>query len=186
MMSTTQIRFGTACFGTAGIAAVAFSLILTGCSDTPKNTSASTSAAAPAGPASAAPSGSGASAASVDGKALAAKFDTTCAQQGGVLALALTDLANATYGNLSVSASVTGTTVQAVGIAGSKGGSSGLPYALGYGKGAPGGSAALAKSGNTFHLTGEGVGMPDPTNPTGGVKTAKFDITFACSTVVGG
>ncbi|MBH0778646.1 lipoprotein LpqH [Nocardia bovistercoris] len=178
----------TSRFATAAVAATAaaFALFVTGCSDdsgstaTPASTpKASSQAATPA----AAPGGK--SAAAVDGKALDGKFDTTCAKQGNTLALALTDTANGTYGQLSVSATVVGDTVQAVGIAGSKGGSNGLPYAVGYGNGQPGGSAKLVKDGNTFKVTGEGVGAPDMTNPLAGPSTAKFDITFACSTIVG-
>ncbi|WP_342800559.1 lipoprotein LpqH [Nocardia sp. No.11] len=157
--------------------AAATALFVTGCSDSgTSSTPSSTGSAAPA-PAA------GKSTASVDGKEFAAKFDTTCAKQGGTLALALTDLANATYGNLSVSASVEGDTVQAVAIAGTQGGSNGLPYAVGYGNGQPGGSAKLAKDGNTFRITGEGVSAPDLTNPLAGPATAKFDITFACTTI---
>ncbi|MGS2807485.1 lipoprotein LpqH [Nocardia sp. MW-W600-9] len=157
--------------------AAATALFVTGCSDSgTSSTPSSTGSAAPA-PAA------GKSTASVDGKEFAAKFDTTCAKQGGTLALALTDLANATYGNLSVSASVEGDTVQAVAIAGTQGGSNGLPYAVGYGNGQPGGSAQLAKDGNTFRITGEGVSAPDMTNPLAGPATAKFDITFACTTI---
>ncbi|MFD6389956.1 lipoprotein LpqH [Nocardia sp. NPDC055029] len=163
----------------AGLAAsaAATALFVTGCSDSgTSSTPSSTGSAAPA-PAA------GKSTASVDGKEFTAKFDTTCAKQGGTLALALTDLANATYGNLSVSASVEGDTVQAVAVAGTKGGSNGLPYAVGYGNGQPGGSATLAKDGNTFRITGEGVSAPDMTNPLAGPATAKFDITFACTTI---
>ncbi|MEV6063962.1 lipoprotein LpqH [Nocardia asteroides] len=165
----------------AGLAAsaAATALFVTGCSDTgSSSTPSSTGSAAPA-PAA------GKSTASVDGKELAAKFDTTCAKQGGTLALALTDLANATYGNFSVSASLEGDTVAAVAIAGSQGGSNGMPYAVGYGNGQPGGSAELAKDGNTYRITGEGVGAPDMTNPLAGPAAVKFDITFACSTIVG-
>ncbi|GEM31457.1 hypothetical protein NN3_24640 [Nocardia neocaledoniensis NBRC 108232] len=158
--------------------AAATALFVTGCSDDSGSTAtpSSTGSAAPA-PAA------GKSAASVDGKAFDAKFETTCAKQGNTLALALTDLANATYGNLSVSASIEGDTVQAVAIAGSQGGSNGLPYAVGYGNGQPGGSATLTKDGNTFKVTGEGVSAPDMTNPLAGPATAKFDITFACTTI---
>ncbi|WP_054815331.1 lipoprotein LpqH [Nocardia arizonensis] len=173
-------------FATTAVAATAAALALfvTGCSDdSGKSSAPSPATSAPsAGPS--APAG-GKSVASVDGKALEAKFDTTCAKQGGTLALALTDTGNATYGQLSVSATIVGDTVQAVGIAGSKGGSNGLPYAVGYGNGQPGGSAKLVKDGNTFKVTGEGVGTPDLTNPLAGPSTSKFDITFACSTIVG-
>ncbi|MEV0435786.1 lipoprotein LpqH [Nocardia sp. NPDC050413] len=163
----------TKLIATLAAASAATALFVTGCSDTGSSTSTPSSTAA------------GKSTATVDGKELTAKFDTTCAKQGGTLALALTDTANATYGNLSVSASITGETVQAVAIAGSQGGSSGMPYAVGYGNGQPGGSATLAKDGNTFRVTGEGVGAPDMTNPLAGPSTVKFDITFACSTIVG-
>ncbi|MFG1790538.1 lipoprotein LpqH [Nocardia sp. NPDC049149] len=165
-------------------AAAATALFVTGCSDNASSTPAKSSAA-PATQAKTTPSGD--SSASVDGKQLAAKFTTTCAKQAGTLALALTDTANGTYGNLSVSATITGTdTVQAVGIAGSKGGDSGQPYAVGFGNGMPGGSAKLTKDGNTYKISGEGVGAPDLTNPLAGPKTSKFDVTFACSSVVGG
>ncbi|WP_067897534.1 lipoprotein LpqH [Nocardia vaccinii] len=180
-MSTNPFRLCTA----AVAATAALALALTGCSSSSK--SPSPAAASPT-PATSAPSANpGASALSVDGKPVSGNFTTTCAHQGGLLALALTDTGNAAYGNLAVSATVTGgNTVQAVGITGSKGGSSGLPYAIGFGKGAPGGSASLVKSGNTFHVTGEGVGTPDPGNPLAEAKSSKFDITFACPTVIGG
>ena len=162
---------------TAGIvAAAAVALLVSGCSDTSDSSGGGGSEQTPAG----------ASAAAVDGKALDANFDATCAKQGDTLALALADTGNATYGDLAVSATITGTdTVQAVGIAGSKGGSNGLPYALGFGQGMPGGSAKVVKDGDTYTVTGEGVGAPDMSNPTA-PSSAKFDITFACSTVVGG
>ncbi|PBC47773.1 hypothetical protein CJ179_12685 [Rhodococcus sp. ACS1] len=162
---------------TAGIvAAAAVALLVSGCSDTGDSSGEGSSEQTPAG----------ASAAAVDGKALDANFDATCAKQGDTLALALADTGNATYGDLAVSATITGTdTVQAVGIAGSKGGSNGLPYALGFGQGMPGGSAKVVKDGDTYTVTGEGVGAPDMSNPTA-PSSAKFDITFACSTVVGG
>ncbi|WP_067702966.1 lipoprotein LpqH [Nocardia jejuensis] len=189
-MTTKQIRFTSAAFA----ATAAMALLVTGCSSSDDSSSSSTSAApastGSASTGSAAPgttASSGKSSATVDGKALDAKFDTTCAKQGDTLALALTDTGNATYGQLSVSATITGSdTVQAVGIAGSKGGSNGMPYAVGYGNGAAGGSAKVTKSGNTYTVTGEGVGAPDLTNPTAGVKNSTFDITFACSTIVGG
>lgn len=162
------------------LAATAAALTLTACSDsgstaTPSSTPSQGSTAPAAGN----------STASVDGKEFDAKFETTCAEQGGILALALTDTANATYGTLSVSASIQGDTVQAVAVAGSQGGANGLPYAVGYGNGAPGGSAQLSKDGNTFRVTGEGVSAPDLTNPLAGPETVKFDVTFACSTIVG-
>ncbi|MEU7139760.1 lipoprotein LpqH [Nocardia sp. NPDC046473] len=163
----------------ASAAAAAF--FVTGCSDNASSTPPKSSAAPQT---NAAPSGK--STASVDGKAFDAKFTTTCAKQGGTLALALTDAANSAYGNLSVSATITGAdTVQAVGIAGSKGGDAGQPYAVGFGNGMPGGSATLTKDGNTYKVTGEGVSA-DLSNPLAGPKTSKFDVTFACSTVVGG
>ncbi|WP_280413256.1 lipoprotein LpqH [Nocardia asiatica] len=174
-MNTTSLRFAAAAFAAAAAVAV-----LTGCGD-----SKGSSPAAPA-PASAQPAPAGKSIASVDGKAFDAKFTTTCAKQGGTLALALTDTENSAYGNLSVSATITdANTVQAVGIAGSKGGDNGLAYAVGFGNGMPGGSAAVVKDGNTYKVTGEGVSAPDLTNPLAGPKTSKFDITFACSSIVG-
>jgi lipoprotein LpqH len=185
-MNVKSIRLATAATA-VGVAALAAAL--TGCSDSkPAGQAASSPASAPAS-APAAPGGgaAGKSAVSVDGKTLAGNFETTCAEQGGVLALALTDNGNSTYGQLAVGATVAGTsTVQAVGITGSKGGSTGLPYAVGFGKGLPGGSAKVVQTGNTYHVTGEGVSAPDPANPTAGPKTSAFDITFACSTVVGG
>ncbi|WP_370182114.1 lipoprotein LpqH [Rhodococcus wratislaviensis] len=171
---------------TAGIvAAAAVALLVSGCSDTSDSSSGDgSSEQSPAASDVASPAG--ASSAAVDGKALDADFDATCAKQGDTLALALADTANATYGDLAVSATITGTdTVQAVGIAGSKGGSNGLPYALGFGQGMPGGSATVVKDGDTYTITGEGVGAPDMSNPTA-PSSSKFDITFACSTVVGG
>jgi lipoprotein LpqH len=168
---------------TAGIvAAAAVALLVSGCSDTGDSNSGGGSSEQ--SPAAANPAG--ASSAAVDGKALEADFDATCAKQGDTLALALADTANTTYGDLAVSATITGTdTVQAVGIAGSKGGSNGLPYALGFGQGMPGGSATVVKDGDTYTISGEGVGAPDMSNPTA-PSSSKFDITFACSTVVGG
>ncbi|WP_280430732.1 lipoprotein LpqH [Nocardia brasiliensis] len=167
-------------------AAAATALFVTGCSDDASSSPAKSSAAAtPSAQGNPAPAGK--STASVDGKALTATFTTTCAKQAGTLALALTDTANATYGTLSVSATITGTdTVQAVGFAGTKGGESGQPYAIGFGNGMPGGSATLTKDGNTYKISGEGVGAPDLTNPLAGPKTSKFDVTFACSDIVGG
>ncbi|MFC6011472.1 lipoprotein LpqH [Nocardia lasii] len=158
--------------------AAATALLVTGCSDDAGTATPSSSGSAAPAPAS------GKSSASVDGKDVTAKFDTTCAKQGGVLALALTDAANATYGTLSVSASVEGDTVQAVAIGGTQGGANGLPYAVGFGNGQPGGSATLTKDGNTYRITGEGVSA-DMTNPMAGPTTAKFDVTFACATIVG-
>lgn len=158
--------------------AAATALFVTGCSDDAGTTSPSTAGSAAPAPAA------GKSTATVDGKEFTAKFDTTCAKQGGTLALALTDTANATYGSLSVSASVEGEKVQAVAIGGSQGGANGLPYAVGYGNGQPGGSATLDKDGNTYRITGEGISA-DMTNPLAGPSTVKFDITFACSTIVG-
>ncbi|QLY33109.1 lipoprotein LpqH [Nocardia huaxiensis] len=181
-MNVKSIRLTAVLAATAAAA-----LVVTGCSDdestsSSNNTTSAATSAAPGG--GSAPAGK--SAASVDGKALDAKFETTCVKNGNDLALALTDTANATYGQLSVSATVTGDTVTAVGIAGSKGGDSGMPYAVGYGNGAQGGSAKLSKSGNTYTITGEGVGAPDMSNPLAGVKNSKFEITFACSSIVGG
>ncbi|RJO76856.1 hypothetical protein D5S18_11590 [Nocardia panacis] len=185
----TSIRLAV----TAVTASAAVALLLTGCSDNSNKSSSSSSSAqaatssAAGSSAAPAPSAGGKSAASIDGKALEGNFQTNCAKQGGNLALALTDTGNATYGNLSVGATITGSdTVQAVAIAGSKGGANGQPLALGYGNGAPGGSAKLSKDGNTYHITGEGIGGIDAANPMAGVKTEKFDITFACSTIVGG
>ncbi|MFC8526291.1 lipoprotein LpqH [Nocardia sp. NPDC057227] len=156
-------------------AAAALALLVTGCSD--NTTSTATSPV----------STSGNSTAEVDGKTIDARFDTTCAKQGGTLALALTDLNNTTYGNFSVSATLQGEdSVQAVAIAGTKGGSSGTPYAVGYGAGAPGGSAKVTKNGTTYTVTGEGVGGVDLTDPLAGPKNIPFEITFACTTVVGG
>ena len=169
-------------YTTGIVAAAAVALLVSGCSDT--GDSSSGGGSSEQSPAAANPAG--ASSAAVDGKALEADFDATCAKQGDTLALALADTANATYGDLAVSATITGTdTVQAVGIAGSKGGSNGLPYALGFGQGMPGGSATVVKDGDTFTISGEGVGAPDMSNPTA-PSSSKFDITFACSTVVGG
>jgi lipoprotein LpqH len=171
---------------TAGIVAIAAAaLLLSGCSDS-EGSNDSSDAPTVASETSNAASPAGASAAVIDGKALDATFDATCAKQGDTLALALADTGNATYGDLAVSATITGTdTVQAVGIAGSKGGSNGLPYALGFGQGMPGGTATVVKDGDVYKVTGEGVGAPDMSNPTA-PTTAKFDLTFACSTIVGG
>ncbi|WP_327110903.1 lipoprotein LpqH [Nocardia sp. NBC_01730] len=177
-MNATSVRISS--LALAASAAVA--LFVTGCSDSGSSPAAPAPSSAKPGPA--APAGK--SIASVDGKAFDAKFSTTCAKQGGTLALALTDTENGVYGNLSVSATITDAdTVQAVAIAGSKGGDNGLPYAVGFGNGMPGGSAKVVKDGNTYKVTGEGVGAPDLTNPLAGPKSSKFDITFACSTIVG-
>ncbi|MEU0540164.1 lipoprotein LpqH [Nocardia sp. NPDC005978] len=179
-MNTKSVRIAAAL-----TAAATAALLVTGCSDDSGTSTTSTSAATGAStPGNTAPAGK--SSATVDGKALDGKFDTTCVKQGGTLALALTDTANATYGQLTVSATLTDdSTVQAVGIAGSKGGDNGLPYAIGYGNGMPGGSAKVVKDGKTYKVTGEGVGTPDMTNPTAGVKNSTFEITFACSDIVG-
>lgn len=176
-MSTTIFRI-------AAIAvAASATLLLSACGD-------DTGTATPAAPSSSAAAGdatAGESAALVDGKALAGDFETTCAKQGNTLALALTDNNNAQYGQLSVSAGIVDdNTVQAVAIAGSQGGASGMPYAVGYGNGQPGGSAQVSKDGDTFTVTGEGISAPDMANPLAGPATAAFEITFACSTVVGG
>ncbi|GAB0107640.1 lipoprotein LpqH [Nocardia sp. JMUB6875] len=189
-MNSKPIRLTTAVFAATAAAA----LLVTGCSSnsSDSNSTPTTKAtnAAPAGPETSAPGNApagGSSSASVDGKAISGKFDTTCAKQGGNLALALTDQNNSTYGTLTASATITGTdTVQAVGIAGTKGGANGQPYALGFGNGMPGGSAKVTKSGNTYTVTGEGVGGVDMSNPMAGPKSEKFEIVFACSTVVGG
>ncbi|MEV0364278.1 lipoprotein LpqH [Nocardia fusca] len=179
-MSTTIFRLGAVAL------AASATLLLSACGDDASTT------AAPAGSNSSAPApagdtAGGESAALVDGKALAGDFETTCAKQGNTLALALTDNNNAQYGQLSVSASIVDDkTVQAVAIAGSQGGSSGMPYAVGYGNGQPGGSAQVTKDGDTFTVTGEGISAPDMANPLAGPATAAFEITFACSTVVGG
>ncbi|MFC8046417.1 lipoprotein LpqH [Nocardia sp. NPDC057353] len=177
-MSTTTIRLAT--ITTA--AAATLTLLVTGCSD---SGSTATPSSNPTTQANTGPAGS--SAAKVDGKAIDARLDTTCAKQNGTLALALTDLSNATYGNLTVSATIQGEdTVQAVAIAGTKGGENGTPYAVGYGAGAPGGSAKVTRSGTTYTVTGEGVGGVDLTNPLAGPKSIPFEITFACTTVVNG
>ncbi|MVU81481.1 hypothetical protein GPX89_30100 [Nocardia sp. ET3-3] len=188
-MNSKPIRLTTAVLAATATAA----LLVTGCSSNSNSNSTTTkaTAAAPAGPETSAPGtaapAGGSSSVSVDGKSISAKFDTTCAKQGGNLALALTDQSNSTYGTLTASATITGTdTVQAVGIAGTKGGSNGQPYALGFGNGMPGGSAKVTKSGNTYTVSGEGVGGVDMSNPMAGPKTEKFEIVFACSTVVGG
>ncbi|MFE2995403.1 lipoprotein LpqH [Nocardia sp. NPDC059246] len=184
-MNSKPVRLTTAVLAATAAAA----LLVTGCSSNSSSSKSSPTTASPAAtsaPGSAAPAG-GASSASVDGKAITAKFETTCAKQGGNLALALTDSGNSTYGTLSASATITGdTTVQAVGITGTKGGDNGQPYALGFGNGMPGGNAKVTKSGNTYTVTGEGVGTPDLSNPMAGPKTEKFEIVFACSTIVGG
>ncbi|WP_067678175.1 lipoprotein LpqH [Nocardia miyunensis] len=180
-MNTTSIRLcATAFTASAGLV-----LALTGCGSSSSPAPAASSAHATTGTSAAA--APGASALSIDGKSVSATFSTTCVSQGGLIALALTDTGNGHYGNLAVSATVSGgDSVQAVGITGSKGGSSGLPYAIAFGKGVPGGSASVTKSGNTFHVVGEGVGTPDPSNPTARVESSKFDITFVCPTVIGG
>ncbi|MBJ8341823.1 lipoprotein LpqH [Antrihabitans sp. YC3-6] len=139
-------------------------------------TSATTSAEAAGG-------SGGASAVSVGGKEWTGEFATTCAKQGDTLALALADNANETYGTLGISATVSGEDkVTAVLIGGTKGGSGGLPYALGFGQGLAGGSATVSKDGDTYTVTGEGVGA-DLTDPS---KTTPFDITFACESIAGG
>ncbi|MGW5229786.1 lipoprotein LpqH [Nocardia niigatensis] len=183
-MNTKPVRLTTAVLAATAAAA----LLVTGCSSNSSSSkpSSTTAAATSAAPGSAAPA-DGASSASVGGKAITAKFDTNCVKQGGNLALALTDNGNSTYGTLAASATITGdTTVQAVGITGTKGGDNGQPYALGFGNGMPGGNAKVTKSGTTFTVTGEGVGTPDLSNPLAGPKTEKFEIVFACSTIVGG
>lgn len=180
-MNTMLFRIGAAVLAASTIA------LTSACGDDAASSTATTVADAPATE-SAAPAGEagGDSKALVDGKALTADFDTTCAKEGNTLALALTDTANEQYGQLSVSASILDdTTVQAVAIAGSQGGSDGMPYAVGYGNGQPGGSAQVSKDGDTYTVTGEGISAPDMANPMAGPATAKFDITFACSDIIG-
>ncbi|WP_328388294.1 lipoprotein LpqH [Nocardia sp. NBC_00416] len=179
-MNTTLFRIAAVAL------AASATLLLSACGDdaasTPAAPADTTSAAQPAPGGDAA----GASTALVDGKALTGDFDTTCAKQGNTLALALTDTDNAQYGRLSVSASIVDdTTVQAVAIAGSQGGSSGMPYAVGYGNGQPGGSAKVAADGDTFTVTGSGIGAPDMADPLAGPATVTFEITFACANIVG-
>ncbi|MFJ4651815.1 lipoprotein LpqH [Nocardia sp. NPDC088792] len=191
-MNTKSIRLATTA-AVAGTAAVA--LLVTGCSSNSSSSPAGTTSAAPvsatltSAPASSAAKdapAAGGSSATVGGKAITANFTTTCAKQGGNLALALTDNSNSTYGTLSVSATLTGgSTVQAVGIAGTKGGSNGAAYAVGYGNGVPGGSATVTKTGNTYEVKGTGVGAVDMSNPMAGPQNESFDITFACTTIVG-
>ena len=147
-----------------------------GSDDKSDSDTATTSAAAAGG-------SDGASAVSVGGTEWTGNFTTTCAKQGDTLALALADNANETYGTLGISATVSGEDkVTAVLIGGTKGGSGGLPYALGFGQGLSGGSATVSKDGDSYTVTGEGVGA-DLTDPT---KTTAFDITFACESVAGG
>ena len=185
IVNVKQIRIAAATLAAAGLV-----LSVAACGDDADGNaapSAGNSASSQTSAAQASPAASGTSAASVDGKELAGKFDTTCAKQGDTLALAMIDTANETYGQLSVSATLTGDkTVQAVAIGGTKGGSSGMPYAVGYGSGQPGGSAAVVKDGNTYKITGEGVAAPDMSNPMAGPATSRFDITFACTTIVNG
>src|SRR5690606_16240030 len=102
----------TKTFRTAALAAsaAALALLVTACGDDAESTATPQN-----GPSAAPTAPAGGSAAGVDGKALDATFVTTCAKQGDTLALALTDNANSTYGQLSVSATITGgDTVQAV------------------------------------------------------------------------
>jgi len=121
---------------------------------------------------------------SVGGKALDAKFETKCAKDGGTTVMTLLDAENATYGVLTDSAIIDESgTVQTAGIAGSEGGSNGLPYTAGFAPGLPGGSASAKQDGNTFVVTGEGIGARDGSNPT---ETSSFEITFACESVIGG
>ncbi|MEU6560429.1 lipoprotein LpqH [Nocardia nova] len=181
IVNVKQIRITAAALAAVGLVAS-----VAACGDDSGGSAAPANSASSQTPA-AVPAASGKSAASVDGKELAGKFDTTCAKQGDTLALAMVDLDNANYGQLSISATLTGgNTVQAVAIGGTKGGSSGMPYAVGYGNGQPGGSAAVVKDGNTYKITGEGVAAPDMSNPTAGPATSRFAITFACSTIVNG
>ncbi len=184
-MNANTIRRGAI----AVTAAAALALAGTACSSN-SNSSGSSSSSAPAASSAAAPAGpaggaTGGSSVSLDGKALTGNFETTCAKTGGTIALSIDDATNGTYGNLAVSATIDGTNVSAVGIAGTKGGANGTPLAIGYGKGVPGGSAKVSVNGKTYHVTGEGVGAPDMSNPTA-MKTDAFDITFACTDVVGG
>ena len=117
-------------------------------------------------------------------KTLDAKFETKCAKDGGTTVMTLLDAENPTYGMLTVSAIVDESgTVQTAGIAGSEGGSNGLPYTAGYAPGLPGGSASAKQNGNTFVVTGEGIGARDKGNPT---ETSSFEITFACESIIGG
>nr|WP_251012566.1 lipoprotein LpqH [Rhodococcus erythropolis] len=47
----------------------------------------------------------------------------------------------------------------------------------------PAGLPVPSKDGNTFVVTGEGIGARDKGNPT---ETSSFEITFACESVIGG
>lgn len=133
---------------------------------------------------SAAGASSATSSATVGRKTLDAKFETKCAKDGGTTVMTLLDAENPTYGMLTVSAIVDESgTVQTAGIAGSEGGSNGLPYTAGYAPGLPGGSASAKQDGNTFVVTGEGIGARDKGNPT---ETSSFEITFACESIIGG
>jgi lipoprotein LpqH len=160
----------------------------TGCgSSTKANSSTSTSSATTVAGAAGSTATTGGStggtgsSVSVNGKTISANFTASCAKQGSNLALALTDPSNATYGSLSAGATVTGTSVSAAAIGGTKGGANGLPYALAFGAGAPGASASVSNSGNTYTVTGKAV---DASNPTS--SPVPFTEVFACSTVVGG
>ncbi|WP_445177127.1 lipoprotein LpqH [Rhodococcus erythropolis] len=145
LVRTTMTRRSSTAVA-ATIAAVA--LLTTACgSDADKTDSAGASSAT--------------SSVSVGGKALDAKFETKCAKDGGTTVMTLLDAENATYGRLTVSAIVDESgTVQTAGIAGSEGGSNGLPYTAGFAPGLPGGSAS-AKQGRQY-LRGDGRGNRRP------------------------
>ncbi|MFE5876980.1 lipoprotein LpqH [Rhodococcus sp. NPDC056506] len=172
MVRTTMTRRSSTAFA-ATIAAVA--LFASACgSDSDKTGSDKPAAGA----------SSAASSVTVGGKALDATFETKCAKDGGTTVMTLLDAENPTYGMLTVSAIVDESgTVQTAGIAGSEGGSNGLPYTAGFAPGLPGGSATAKQDGNTFVVTGEGIGARDKGNPT---ETSSFEITFACESIIGG
>jgi lipoprotein LpqH len=186
MLTTKSLLTKTVATAAAAACCIA---ALSGCSSSSKgkaSTSNNTSSAA--GSTQAAGGGSssgGGSSASINGKAISANYTTTCANQGGTLALALADPSNATYGTLGVSATVTNkTTVSAVAFGGTKGGSNGTAFALAYAPGTPTASASVSNSGNTYTVSGKTtyVDNAHPTSPT----TENFKIVFACGTIVGG
>ncbi|MDV6274738.1 lipoprotein LpqH [Rhodococcus erythropolis] len=172
MVRTTMTRRSSTAFA-ATITAVA--LLASACGSDPDKTDSEKTAAG---------ASSATSSVTVGEKAHDATFETKCAKDGDTTVMTLLDAENATYGTLTVSAIIDESgTVQTAGIAGSEGGSNGLPYTAGFAPGLPGGSASAKQDGNTFVVTGEGIGARDRSNPT---ETSSFEITFACESVIGG
>lgn len=135
----------------------------------------------------------------LDGKDVEGAFTTTCGKDGDKIALALSDENNETYGKFSAGASLVGdgSTVSGVSVAGTKGGSNGTPYTLGFGQAGgmnSGGSAEVSVDGTTYTIKGQGIvtdigGMQnmDPMDMGSNMNHTDeqaFEIVFACDKVI--